>query len=93
VIPDDQIASLAAAGLGGLEVDHPDQEQRERDRLRALADSLGLVSSGGSDDHGSLTGDRLGCATIAPHAYEQLMARAAARPGGKNHGDSGGGSG
>lgn len=78
VIPDDVIAALAAAGLGGLEVDHPDQDQPVRDRLRALAASLDLVPSGGSDDHGSLTGDRLGCATIAPAAYERLMARAAA---------------
>lgn len=76
VIPDDAIAALAETGLAGLEVDHPDQDRAQRERLRALAASLDLVASGGSDDHGSLTGDRLGCATIAPHAYERLLARA-----------------
>ena len=80
IIPDELIAALAAAGLGGLEVDHPDQDRAQRDRLRALAGSLGLVASGGSDDLGSLTGDRLGCETIAPEAYERLMGLAANRP-------------
>jgi hypothetical protein len=80
VIPDEVIAGLAAAGLAGLEVDHPDQVPAQRDRLRALAAGLNLVVSGGSDDHGSLTGDRLGCATIAPPEYERLLAMAAGRP-------------
>ncbi|MGE5134777.1 MAG: PHP domain-containing protein [Gemmatimonadota bacterium] len=79
IIPDELIAALAGAGLGGLEVDHPDQDLAQRDRLRALAAALGLVASGGSDDHGTLTGDRLGCDTIAPEAYERLMARAGNR--------------
>jgi predicted metal-dependent phosphoesterase TrpH len=76
-VPDELIAALAGAGLGGLEVDHPDQDRRQRDRLRALARDLGLVVSGGSDDHGSLTGDRLGCETITPDSYERLTALAA----------------
>ncbi len=79
IIPDEVIATLAAAGLGGLEVDHPDQDRAQRDRLRALAGDLGLIASGGSDDHGTLTADRLGCDTIEPEAYERLMARAANR--------------
>jgi predicted metal-dependent phosphoesterase TrpH len=80
VIPDDTIATLAANGLAGLEADHPDHDQRERDRLRALAAGLGLAVTGGSDDHGVLTGDRLGCATTAPEAYQRLLAGAAAGP-------------
>ena len=43
-------------GLAGLEVFHPDQSEAERARLLALAHDLGLVATGGSDDHGSLTG-------------------------------------
>jgi hypothetical protein len=74
-IPDEVIAELAGAGLAGIEVDHPDQDQAQRDRLRALADSLGLVASGGSDDHGSLTGYRIGCDTIALDGYRRLLGR------------------
>jgi len=77
VISDEAVARLAAAGLAGLEVAHPDHDDAERIRLAALAATLGLVSSGGSDDHGSLTGHRLGCETIAPGEYERLMSRAA----------------
>ena len=76
-IGDKAVARLAAAGLAGLEVAHPDHDDAERIRLAALAATLGLVSSGGSDDHGSLTGHRLGCETIAPGEYERLMSRAA----------------
>jgi len=77
VIGDEAVARLARAGLGGLEVAHPDHDDAERIRLAALAATLGLVSSGGSDDHGSLTGHRLGCDTIAAGEYERLMSHAA----------------
>jgi predicted metal-dependent phosphoesterase TrpH len=77
LIGDEAVARLAKAGLGGLEVAHPDHGQAQRLRLAGLAADLGLVSSGGSDDHGSLTGHRLGCETIAPEEYERLMSLAA----------------
>lgn len=72
---DETIAELAAAGLAGLEVAHPDHDFAERERLGALAARLGLVTSGGSDDHGGLTGYRIGCETTAPEEYERLIAR------------------
>jgi 3',5'-nucleoside bisphosphate phosphatase len=75
-VPDDVIARLAAAGLSGIEVRHPDQDRSRRMELQALADSLGLVASGGSDDHGELTGYRIGSDTIAPDAYERLVSQA-----------------
>ena len=81
VIGDAAVARLAKAGLGGLEVFHPDHDHAERLRLSALAASLGLVSSGGSDDHGSLTGHRLGCETIAPGEYARLMSLAGGKQG------------
>jgi len=74
-IPDDAIAGLAGAGLAGLEVAHPDHDLPAREHLRALAADLGLVTTGGSDDHGSLTGHRLGCETTEPAAFERLMAQ------------------
>jgi 3',5'-nucleoside bisphosphate phosphatase len=86
-IPDEAIAALAGAGLAGLEVDHPDHDEAERARLRVLAASLGLLTTGGSDDHGDLTGHRLGAETTSPAAFEELMALAAtAGPGGQGGG-------
>jgi predicted metal-dependent phosphoesterase TrpH len=79
-LSDEQIAGLAAVGLAGLEVHHPDQAATERVRLLALARRLALVATGGSDDHGSLTGHRLGAETTAAGAFEALVSQA--RPGG-----------
>ena len=73
--PDETIAALAGAGLAGLEVWHPDHDQAQRSRLGALATRLDLVPTGGSDDHGSLTGHRLGSQTCPPVSYERLVAR------------------
>jgi len=78
-VTDVQIARLAAAGLAGLEVFHPDQSDAERARLLALAHDLDLVATGGSDDHGSLTGYRLGCEITPAEAYRDLLSRT---PGG-----------
>ena len=76
VISDQAIARLAAAGLAGIEVDHPDHDHAQREHLRALAADFGLVASGGSDDHGALTGYRIGCDTISPENYQRLIAQA-----------------
>jgi 3',5'-nucleoside bisphosphate phosphatase len=75
-VPDEVITSLAAAGLSGIEVWHPDQDRAARAHLQALARRLGLVASGGSDDHGELTGYRIGSDTIAPDAYQLLISLA-----------------
>jgi 3',5'-nucleoside bisphosphate phosphatase len=72
-LPDEQIARLAAAGLAGIEVRHPDQDHEKRMVLGRLAARLDLLATGGSDDHGGLTGYRIGCDTIAPQAYERLV--------------------
>jgi predicted metal-dependent phosphoesterase TrpH len=75
-IPDDVIAGLARAGLAGVEVAHPDHTSAERIRLAGLANDLGLIRSGGSDDHGSLSGHRLGCDVTEPAEFQRLMAQA-----------------
>jgi 3',5'-nucleoside bisphosphate phosphatase len=75
-IPDEVIADLAATGLTGIEVNHPQQDDRERGRLSELAARLGLVASGGSDDHGSLTGFRIGSEVAPEGAYEQFVSLA-----------------
>ena len=89
-IPDAVVAELAGAGLAGLEVFHPDHDAATRDQLTGLAGSLGLISTGGSDDHGtfipsgqaarSAAGHGLGTQTTPPLEYERLLALAGARP-------------
>jgi 3',5'-nucleoside bisphosphate phosphatase len=76
MIPDEVIMDLAAAGLTGIEVRHPDQDHSERAHLATLAATLGLVASGGSDDHGELTGYRIGSQTIGTGAYQRLLDQA-----------------
>jgi predicted metal-dependent phosphoesterase TrpH len=76
VVTDEQIAGLAAAGLAGVEVFHPDQPDDEQASLLSLTRDLGLIATGGSDDHGRLTGHRIGSHTAAPCAYESLIAHA-----------------
>ncbi|GAA1001903.1 PHP domain-containing protein [Acrocarpospora macrocephala] len=78
-VPADWIAELAAAGLAGIEIDHRDHTPEARAELRALAADLDLIVTGASDDHGDLTGHRLGCETTSPDQYERLLASAAAR--------------
>ncbi|MFG1709138.1 PHP domain-containing protein [Nonomuraea sp. M3C6] len=76
ILPDEWIADLARAGLFGVEADHPDHGADAREHLRGLAGDLGLAVTGSSDDHGELTGHRLGCETTATEVYERLTAAA-----------------
>ena len=73
MIPDEVIARLAGGGLAGVEVWHPDHDPSERTRLQHLAEELGLVPSGGSDDHGALTGHRIGSERMTPDSYRRLV--------------------
>ena len=75
-IPADVIAELAQAGLSGIEINHPQHDETERGRLTELAHTLGLIPSGGSDDHGALTGHRIGADTAPEGSYEALIAPA-----------------
>ena len=51
---------LAAAGLRGLEVWHPQHSPATTRRHRALAERLSLLETGGSDFHGQPQGSDLG---------------------------------
>jgi len=75
-IPDEVIAELAEAGLSGIEVNHPQQDEEQRNDLLTLAFQLGLVASGGSDDHGELTGFRIGVEQAPEGTYQALVERA-----------------
>jgi predicted metal-dependent phosphoesterase TrpH len=78
VVDDAAIAELAAAGLAGIEVDHPDHVPADRAHLRGLAAELGLLVTGSSDYHGRNKVVPLGAETTDPAAYEAILA--AARP-------------
>ena len=70
---DARIAALAAAGLDGLEVYHPDHDAAAVERYRRLASDLGLLMTGGSDYHGDPAhGIEPGASTLPPLEWRQL---------------------
>ena len=77
-VPDDLIEGMAAAGMGGLEVDHPDHDEAQRAHYRTLAGRLDLVPTGASDCHGARYGYRLGCETTPVELVDELWRRAGA---------------
>lgn len=76
IVGPEVIAAMAAAGLTGLEVDHPDQKPAGRTQLRQLAAEHDLIATGASDFHGATKPQRLGAETTDPAAYEALVAAA-----------------
>jgi len=66
------IEEMAAAGLAGIEADHPDHSPEQRSRYRDLAAALGLEVTGGSDYHGSTKPNLLGAATTPRAVVERL---------------------
>jgi len=72
IITDELVAAMAAAGMAGLEADHPDHPIEVRRRLRALAAELGLEVTAGSDHHGLAKPNRLGEAVTAREVVERL---------------------
>jgi 3',5'-nucleoside bisphosphate phosphatase len=71
------IAELAAEGLAGVEVDHPDHTGDDRAALRDLAGALGLLITGSSDYHGANKTVSLGQETTDPEALERIEELAA----------------
>jgi predicted metal-dependent phosphoesterase TrpH len=78
-VPDELIEQMAAGGMAGLEVDHPDHDQEQRETYRALAERLDLVPTGASDCHGERYGTRLGCDRTPPELVAELRRRAGER--------------
>jgi predicted metal-dependent phosphoesterase TrpH len=76
VVDEAAIETFAAAGLDGLEVDHPDHDEQTRTRLRALAGDLGLLVTGSSDYHGSVKAAEIGANTTDPEVFDTLVGRA-----------------
>jgi 3',5'-nucleoside bisphosphate phosphatase len=73
VVEPSVIAELAAVGLAGVEVDHPDHTPSDRELLRGLAAETGLVPTGSSDYHGTNKTTPIALETTAPEALERLL--------------------
>jgi predicted metal-dependent phosphoesterase TrpH len=76
VVSDTVIGELAAVGLGGIEVFHPDHDDGNVRRAQELADELGLMVTGSSDYHGTGKPNRLGEHTTDPDVLGQIEALA-----------------
>jgi predicted metal-dependent phosphoesterase TrpH len=72
-VGEDVIEAMAAAGLGGLEVDHRDHDAAARARLRQIAADLDLFVTGASDYHGDGKPNRLGENTTDASVLAQIV--------------------
>jgi predicted metal-dependent phosphoesterase TrpH len=79
-VDDAGIADLAAAGLHGIEVDHPDHDQQARLELAAMAADLGLVRTGSSDYHGTNKSTPIAACTTEPEEFLALVDAAGSAP-------------
>jgi hypothetical protein len=66
------VAKLADLGLDGLETQHSDHEVGDARRLAQLADRFGLITTGGSDYHGSRKTIALGSVVAPDDALQHL---------------------
>ncbi len=64
-----RVATLAAAGLDGVEVLHPGHPPVIAQKLMSIVDAAGLLPSGGSDWHGTLEGPRRLGGQFVPKAW------------------------
>ena len=76
VIEPSVLVDLVEAGLGGVEVDHPDHAPEDRELLRDLAAAHGLVATGSSDYHGTNKTTPIAAETTAADALDALVERA-----------------
>ena len=75
----ERLEALAAQGLDGVEVKHPGHSSSDTQRLKGLAELLGLLPSGGSDWHGAAEGPRtIGMMNVPPEWLAMQDARLAA---------------
>ncbi len=80
VVADDVVVAMAATGLVGLELDHPDHDRDDAEHAARLADDLGLLTTGSSDYHGSNKPTALGARLTDPAVYDALLDLPAALP-------------
>lgn len=69
------IEAMAAAGMVGIEADHPDHTDEQRRTYNDLARTLDLVVTAGSDYHGEAKTQDLGAAVVTTAIVEELRSR------------------
>lgn len=74
MVPFTALDEFAAAGLFGVEIDHPENDGRYIPELTARVQRLGLARFGASDYHGAGKPNRLGEYVTAPEILEDLVA-------------------
>lgn len=72
IISTTTFSSLVAAGLNGIEINHRDHSQIEREQLTEIADELHLIKTGSSDYHGNGKLNALGENLTDPIQWERL---------------------
>lgn len=76
IISSEYLESLVDAGLDGIEVDHRDHNEGERDALREMVRRFGLIATGGSDYHGTGKVNQLAENTTDMAQLERIITRA-----------------
>jgi hypothetical protein len=75
----EELTPLVSAGLGAIEINHPDMNDAMKAHYRALAQQFDLPTSGGTDEHGWPEGfPRMGTQPVTVATAEALRARAGA---------------
>jgi hypothetical protein len=75
-VPDVLIEEMAAGGMVGLEVFHPDHDDELRAKYAAVAQRLDLIATSASDCHGERYGFRMGDERTDPETFAELKRRA-----------------
>lgn len=75
----DLLDRLTAAGLAGVEADHPGHDEDGVSRWRVLAQERDLLVTGSSDFHGRYEEERIGRCATAPAVVDRLSERAASQ--------------
>lgn len=80
-LTNDDVAMLASSGLDGIEVYYPRHSRGETERFAKLAEELGLLVTGGSDDHGDINEGRLMGRVRLPWIHVERLKEAIKRRG------------
>ena len=75
-VPDLLIEEMAAGGMVGIEVRHPDHDEEMRAKYAAMAERLDLVATAASDCHGERYGFRMGEERTDAESFAELKRRA-----------------
>lgn len=76
ILKSSDFAELKAAGLNGIEINHRDQSNEERESLLNISSDLDLVMTGSSDYHGAGKLNSLGENVTDPAEWERLESMA-----------------